>query len=81
MELSIYASNTDQMYQILEQILILFDYDLQVQFNDALAISRDLVKQISLDAIKIGVKPQQMVATFRSSLEPRTTSWNEYITN
>jgi hypothetical protein len=35
MELSIYASNTDQMYQILEQILILFDYDLQVQFNDA----------------------------------------------
>lgn len=53
----------------------------QVQFNDALAISRDLVKQISLDAIKIGVKPQQMVATFRSALEPRTTSWNEYITN
>lgn len=35
MELSIYASNTDQMYQILEQILILFDYDMQVQFNDA----------------------------------------------
>ena len=53
----------------------------QVQFNDALAISRDLVKQISLDAIKVGVKPQQMVATFRSSLEPRTTSWNECITN
>ena len=35
MELAIYASNTDQMFQILEQILILFDYDLQVQFNDA----------------------------------------------
>lgn len=35
MELSIYASNTDQLYQILEQILILFDYDLQLQFNDA----------------------------------------------
>ena len=35
MELAIYASNTDQMYQILEQILILFDYDLQLQFNDA----------------------------------------------
>jgi hypothetical protein len=35
MELSIYASNTDQMFQILEQILILFDYDLQLQFNDA----------------------------------------------
>jgi len=35
MELSIYASNTDQMFQILEQILMLFDYDLQLQFNDA----------------------------------------------
>jgi len=36
LELSIYASNTDQLFQILEQILILFDYDLQIQFNDAL---------------------------------------------
>lgn len=35
MELAIYASSTDQMYQILEQILILFDYDLQLQFNDS----------------------------------------------
>jgi hypothetical protein len=35
MELSIYASNTDQMFQIIEQILILFDYDMQLQFNDA----------------------------------------------
>ena len=35
MELAIYASNTDQMFQILEQILMLFDYDMQLQFNDA----------------------------------------------
>jgi hypothetical protein len=35
MELAIYASNTDQMFQILEQILMLFDYNLQLQFNDA----------------------------------------------
>ena len=35
MELSIYTSNTDQMFQILEQILMLFDYDMQLQFNDA----------------------------------------------
>lgn len=35
MELSIHASNTDQMFQILEQILMLFDYDMQIQFNDA----------------------------------------------
>lgn len=35
MELAVHASNTDQLYQILEQILIMFDYDLQLQFNDA----------------------------------------------
>ena len=35
MELAIHASNTDQLYQIIEQVLIMFDYDLQLQFNDA----------------------------------------------
>lgn len=35
MELSIHASNTDQMYQILEQVLMLFDYQMQLQYNDA----------------------------------------------
>lgn len=35
MELAIHASNTEQAYQILEQIMLLFDYDLQIQFNDA----------------------------------------------
>jgi len=35
MELALYASNTDQAFQIIEQILILFDYDMQLQFNDA----------------------------------------------
>jgi len=34
MELSIYASNTDQMHQILEQILVLFNPDLQIQKSD-----------------------------------------------
>lgn len=34
-ELGIYASNTEQAYQILEQILILFDYTLQVQMDDS----------------------------------------------
>ena len=34
MELAIYASNTDQAYQILEQILMLFDYNMMLQFND-----------------------------------------------
>jgi len=35
MELSVHASNTDQLFQMMEQILILFDYDMQVEFNDA----------------------------------------------
>ena len=35
LELSIYASNTDQMYQILEQLLLIFDPMLQIQTTDA----------------------------------------------
>lgn len=34
-ELSIYASNTQQLHQILEQILVLFDPILQIQTTDA----------------------------------------------
>lgn len=34
-ELSIYASNTQQLHQILEQILVLFNPDLQIQKSDA----------------------------------------------
>ncbi len=34
MELSIYASNTQQLHQILEQILVLFNPDLQIQKSD-----------------------------------------------
>lgn len=36
MELGIYASNTDQHFQILEQILILFDPQLNIQKGDSL---------------------------------------------
>lgn len=35
LELSIWASNTQQMHQILEQILVLFNPDIQIQKNDA----------------------------------------------
>lgn len=35
LELSIYASNTNQLHQILEQILVLFDPVLQIQTSDA----------------------------------------------
>ena len=34
MELSIYASNTQQIHQILEQILVLFNPDVQIQKSD-----------------------------------------------
>lgn len=34
-ELSIYASNTEQMFQMLEQLLVLFDPILQIQTSDA----------------------------------------------
>jgi hypothetical protein len=34
MELSIYAANTDQLHQILEQILLIFDPFVQIQKND-----------------------------------------------
>jgi hypothetical protein len=53
MELAIYASNTDQMYQILEQILMLFDYDLQLQFNDK---SFDWTKITSLELQSINTE-------------------------
>lgn len=35
LELTLYASNTDQLHQMLEQILLLFDPILQIQLSDA----------------------------------------------
>jgi hypothetical protein len=35
MELAVYASNTEQMHQMIEQILMLFDPVLQLQTSDA----------------------------------------------
>jgi hypothetical protein len=35
MELAIYASNTEQLHQILEQLLVLFNPDIQLQKSDA----------------------------------------------
>jgi len=35
MELTLYASNTEQLHQMLEQILLLFDPVLQIQISDA----------------------------------------------
>ena len=44
-ELAIHTSNTDQMFQIVEQLALLFDYDLQLQKNDALF---DWTRQVTL---------------------------------
>jgi hypothetical protein len=50
MELSIYASNTQQMHQILEQILVLFNPDLQIQKSDG-AFDWTRITTVSLDDI------------------------------
>lgn len=49
-ELSIYASNTDQAYQIIEQIMIVFDFDVQVQFNDS-PFDWAKITRVTLDSI------------------------------
>lgn len=49
-ELSIYASNTDQAYQIIEQIMIVFDFDVQVQFNDS-PFDWSKITRVTLDSI------------------------------
>ena len=73
MELSIYASNSDQMYQILEQILIMFNYDLQLQFNDAMFDWTKITK-INLLGISneenypMGVDRRAIVWTFQMSM-------------
>jgi hypothetical protein len=50
MELSIYASNTQQRDQILEQILLLFSPTLQIQKNDA-AFDWTKISQVELTGI------------------------------
>jgi len=48
--------------------------DKQVAFNDALLISDGLVRKLALDALKIGVKPEELTGTFRSIIEPALQS-------
>lgn len=49
-DLSIYASNTQQLHQILEQLLMLFDPTLQIQTSDAAA---DWTKITSVELVGI----------------------------
>jgi hypothetical protein len=50
-ELAIYASNTDQMFQILEQLLVLFDPILQIQTSDS---PYDWARQLTVELLSIG---------------------------
>ena len=67
MELSVYASNTDQAFQMLEQLLMLFDYDLQLQINDA---PFDWAKITKLTLTGINNEEQVPIGT-----EKRTIIW------
>lgn len=67
MELTIYTSNSDQTFQIIEQILILFDYDLQLQFNDS-----------PFDWTKIGklyLKGMQNEENYPAGVDKRMIMW------
>lgn len=65
MELAIYASNTEQAYQVLEQLMLLFDYQLQIQLNDA---PFDWSKITSVELTGIGNEEVYPVGTERRVL-------------
>lgn len=52
MELAVYASNTEQHFQILEQIFLLFDPHLNIQKNDA-PFDWTRLTQVTLDDISV----------------------------
>ena len=68
LELCIYTSNTDQMFQILEQILLLFDYNLQLQFNDS-AFDWTKITQLQLTNL-------QSEENYPSGSENRIVMWS-----
>lgn len=68
MELSIYASNTQQMHQILEQILIIFDPMVQIQTTDA---NFDWTKLTTVELTGI-----QNETNYPSGTDRRMTIWS-----
>jgi T4-like virus Myoviridae tail sheath stabiliser len=66
-ELSIWASNTQQMHQILEQILVLFNPDIQIQKSDA---PFDWTKLTKVELTDISNEEN-----YPSSQSPRTIVW------
>ena len=64
-ELAIYASNTQQMHQILEQVLMLFDPTLQIQTTDA---AFDWTKITTVELTGINNEENYPIATDRKIL-------------
>lgn len=73
MELALYASNTDQLFQILEQILLVFDPDIQIQKSDA-PFDWARLTTVHLDSIQneenypMGTDRRMIVWTFNFSM-------------
>lgn len=67
-ELAVYASNSDQMFQILEQIMILFDPILEIQLNDS---PFDWAKDVVVELMSIQSEENYPVGT-----ERRIIVWN-----
>ena len=68
MELTIYASNTDQLHQILEQILLIFDPVVQIQKNDA-AWDWTKISQVEL----VGINNEE---NYPISTDRRIINWS-----
>lgn len=75
-ELAIYASNMDQMFQILEQILIVFDPTLQIQTNDS---PYDWSRQTNVELLSIQQEENYPIAAEKRmivwTLNFRMESW------
>jgi hypothetical protein len=75
-ELAIYASNQDQMFQILEQILIIFDPTLQIQTNDS---PYDWTRQTNVELMSIQQEENYPIGTEKRmivwTLNFRMESW------
>lgn len=67
-ELSIYASNNNQMHQILEQILVMFDPDIQIQKSDA---EFDWTRLTRVELVDIGNE-----SNYPSGTDRRIIVWN-----
>jgi hypothetical protein len=59
-ELAIYSSNMDQMFQILEQILIVFDPTLQIQTNDS---PYDWSRQTNIELLSVQQEENYPIGT------------------